>query len=515
MYSSVTTGAIHGVDSYLMQVETDISDGLPSFNMVGFMSSEVREAGERVRVALKNYGLRLPPKRITVNLSPADIPKRGIIIDLPVCVGLMVCLGIIRESVLDGVLIVGELGLNGEIRPVKGVLPIALEARARNITKCIVPRENLPEGAVVKGLHVVGVKNLRELMNYLRADSETQERIAPSMQVDPEDLLMRAQLPQALDFASVHGQRQAKKILEIAAAGFHNVLMSGPPGSGKSMLAKCLPGIMPRLTAEEALEVTKIYSVAGLLPAERALITERPFLAPHHSVTKAALIGGGKIPSPGIISLAHLGVLFLDELPEFSRSELELLRQPLEEHEITIHRLGGSFRYPARMLLVAACNPCPCGYYPNRQKCNCTPSQIQRYRQRLSGPLLDRIDFRVNVERVTAGQLQEHSGEEASEKIRLRVMDAVERQRFRLRGTPFRYNADMNADAAEKFCVLDSVTANRMRILYDELQMSARSYHKVLKVARTIADLEGREQIVLSDLETASFYRLKEPQTEK
>ena len=487
MYSSIITGAVHGIDSYLMRVETDISNGLPSFNMVGFMSGEMREAGERVRVALKNLGIHMPPQRITVNLSPAGIPKRGMVVDLPVSVGLLVCLGFIPNGAVDNVLVAGELGLNGEIRPVNGILSIVMEAKENGISTCIVPNGNLKEGALVHGIRVVGVRTLAELVNYLKKTLEERDRFLPPAEVDAEQLLGQTSDKGYPDLSQVHGQIQAKKVLEIAAAGFHNVLMSGPPGAGKSMLARCLPGIMPPLSKEEALEITKIYSAAGLLPEDTALITERPFLSPHHSVTRAVLIGGGNIPAPGLITLAHLGVLFLDEISEYKANELNSLREPLENQEIIIRRLTGAYRYPARPLLVAAANPCPCGYYPDMNRCTCTPKEVLKY-QKLQG--------------------SGHS--ESSETVRIRVMEAIERQKRRFRGTPFHYNSDMTPDAVEHFCPLNSLLTEKMRIVYDQLGMSVRSYHKCLKMARTIADLNGREMILERDLMMAVGFRLPE-----
>lgn len=511
MYSIIITGAVHGIDSYLMRVETDISNGLPSFNMVGFMSGEMREAGERVRVALKNIGIHLPPQRITVNLSPAGIQKRGIVVDLPVSVGLLVCLGYLKPESVENVLVAGELGLNGEIRPVKGILPIVTQAKENGIGTCLVPNGNLAEGALVHGIRVVGVRSLAEMVNYLKKDFEERDRFLPPAEVDARQLLEQMEMKKYPDFAEVHGQRQAKKVLEIAAAGFHNVLMTGPPGAGKSMLAQCLPGIMPPLTQEEALEITRIYSSSGNLQDGTALITERPFIAPHHSVSRAVLIGGGKLPKPGLITMAHLGVLFLDEISEYPTIELNSLREPLENHEIVIRRLYGTYRFPARPLLVAAANPCPCGYYPDMNRCKCTPREVQRYQKRISGPLIDRIDFRVYVSRVKSDSLiPGGEAEESSETIRMRVTEAIERQKFRFAGTPFHYNADLTGDVVERFCPIDSRLARKMRIIYDQLEMSMRSYHKCLKMARTIADLNGREDILERDLMTAVGFRIPE-----
>ena len=475
----------------------------------------MREAGERVRVALKNLGIHMPPQRITVNLSPAGIPKRGMVVDLPVSVGLLICLGYIPDGAVDNVLVAGELGLNGEIRPVKGILSIVMEAKDNGISTCLVPNGNLAEGALVHGIRVVGVRTLAELVNYLRKDLRERDRFLPPAEVDADQLLRQSTAKRYLDLSQVHGQVQAKKALEIAAAGFHNILMSGPPGTGKSMLAKCLPGIMPPLTTEEAFEITRIYSAAGLLPEDTALITERPFLSPHHSVTRAVLIGGGTTPAPGLITLAHLGVLFLDEISEYKSLELNSLREPLENQEIIIRRLNGAYRYPARPLLVAAANPCPCGYYPDMNRCTCTPKEVLKYQKRISGPFIDRIDFRFHVGRVNSDELQGSDDQESSETVRMRVMEAIERQKRRFRGTPFHYNSDMTADAVEQYCPLNSFLASKMRIIYDQLGMSVRSYHKVLKMARTIADLNGREMILERDLMTAVSFRLPEYSEDK
>ena len=507
MFSSVLSGAVHGVQSYLLRIETDISDGLPTFSMVGFVSAQVREAQERVRVALKNTGIHLPPRRITVNFSPAEIPKRDLIADLPVAVGLLEAMEEIEPDAAEGILILGGLSLDAELTPVRGVLPIVRGALEEGIDTVLLPTENAREAAALGAVKVIGLRNLEEVISYLRLSGEERDVIYPPF--PSENFLEEmgeSMSAGGADYGSVSGQDGVKRALEIAAAGFHNVLMIGPPGSGKSMMAKCLPGILPPLTKEECLEVSAIYSIAGELKPEKPLIHMRPFMAPHHSITQQALVGGGVNPKPGMISLAHRGVLFMDELPEFGRENLNLLRQPLEDQHIVISRSTGNYDFPARFMFVAAANPCPCGYYPD-SRCSCTRAEILRYQGRMPGPILDRIDLTVDAPRVPVESLLQRREAESSAAIRTRVMAAHERQRKRFQGESICFNAEMNAAQTERYCELGRREKLFVKEIFRKMNLSARAYHRILKTARTIADLDGQEKVSEDHLAEAVGYR--------
>ncbi len=514
MYSTVISGAVCGIDSYLMQVEVDVSDGLPGMNMVGFTGAEVKEALERVRVSIKNTGMTLPPKRITVNLSPADIRKRGIAVDLPVALGILSALQAIPEHALAQTVVIGELGLDGEVKRVRGVLPIVREAARRGYHSCIVPKENAKEGAVIQGISIYGVSSLQEVVSFLQnrfngTSGAGSGAVLSPTKVNIDALFRDTKKDYPVDFADINGQAAVKRAVEVAAAGFHHLLMIGPPGSGKTMVAKRIPHILPSLTAKESLEVTGIYSVSGKLSPGETLITDRPFVSPHHSVTKTALIGGGGIPKPGAISLAHRGVLFLDELAEFHRSTLDLLRQPMEDHMIHITRNSGTYSYPSDFMLVAAMNPCPCGHYPDRNQCRCSKKEILRYLGHISGPILDRIDICVEAPRISAEDLTGNPhGNESSAEIRRRILRARAIQEKRFQHTSLRFNADMGPKQIRTYCSLGATEQAFLQRLYQTMNLSARGYHRILKVARTIADLAGDQHIRQEHLTEASCYRL-------
>ena len=489
MLSSVLSFGIHGIEGFCVRVEADISDGMPMFELVGYLSGEVREARERVRTALKNKGYVFPVKRITVNLSPGNIRKQGTGYDLPMAVAILSAMGEIREPVPGDTIILGELMLNGDVAPINGVLPMVIKARSMGIKRCILPYANRAEGAMADDVEIIGVRNIKEAADYLNGDA-----VIETYRCDA-DKGKQGSSASGCDLKFVKGQKMARRALEIAACGMHNMLMVGAPGAGKSMLAKCIPTILPPLTKEEALEVSSIYSVAGLLKESGRLLYERPFISPHHTVTDVAMTGGGACPRPGNISLAHRGVLFLDEMAEFSRYTLEVLRQPLEDRSITVARNQGTYVYPADFMLVGAMNPCPCGAYPDLSKCTCTEPQRRRYLNKLSRPLLDRMDICVDVERLTYDSLMDESVSESSAAVRERVIAAQERQKERLKDCGILFNSQMGTEETGRFCVITDKIRNWFADVLERMDISARSYNKILKVARTIADIDGEEEL--------------------
>ena len=502
MLAKVLSATVVGIDAILVDVEVDIAQGLPQFATVGLPDGAVKESKDRVKAALKNSGYEFPTRKITANLAPADLKKEGAAFDLPISIGILAATGIIVGDRLTRYILLGELSLDGSLKPVRGALPVAVAARSAGLTGLVLPPENAAEAAVVEGIEVVPAATLAEVVQFLRSELE----LTPH-RLDLQQLFCQTD-EHGEDFSEVRGQDHAKRALEVAAAGSHNLLMIGPPGSGKTMLARRIPSILPPLGFDEAIETTAVFSVSGLLEAGRALVTVRPFRSPHHTISDVGLIGGGTSPKPGEVSLANHGVLFLDELPEFKKNALEVLRQPLEDGRVTISRALQSLTYPSRFMLVAAMNPCPCGYLGDpAHACSCTPLAIKRYRSRISGPLLDRIDLHVEVPAVAYRDLSDSRQTEGSTAIAARVLQARQLQQRRFDGSKVHCNAQMNARLIKKHCELDAAGHRMLELAGEKLGFSARSYSRILKVARTIADLAGSAVIRELHLAEAIQYR--------